>query len=570
MIFDIETDGLKPTKIHCIVINGQAFTDIDKAVEMLGFASEIIGHNIINYDIPAIQKFYPYFQPKNVIDTLVLSRLIFPDMMDRDMVRKDYPRKLIGRHSLEAWGYRLGLHKGEYEGDWQTCNQEMIDYCIQDVAVTTKLYDRLKAEGFSQQSITLEHQVAHIIQEQQRIGFAFNTHGAQRLAAKLSDRREKIHKLLSVVFPSWEVRTPFTPKVNNKKRGYVKGVETEKVKVINFNPGSRDHVANRLQTLKGWKPKEFTPDGKPKVDEKVLSGLEYPEAKLLSEYYMLQKRLGQISEGAQAWLRHEHNGRIHGQVNTNGAVTGRATHFNPNIAQCPANNVPYGKECRALFIPSKDMVMVGIDLSGLELRCLAHYMWPYDNGAYGKEILEGDIHTVNQKAAGLSTRAEAKTFIYALIYGAGSSRMGQIIGKGAKEGLLIKKKFLDATPALSDLINAVQKESNKGFLYGIDKRKIKIRSKHSSLNALLQNCGAVLCKQFLVEFNKLLITNKLIGKANQVAWVHDEIQVESKPEVAEQVGKLAIKAITNAENFFNFRCPLTGEYHIGKSWAETH
>ena len=570
MIFDIETDGLIPTKIHCVVIDGKAYTDIDKAIDILGRASEIVGHNIINFDIPAIQKFYPYFQPVSVVDTLVLSRLIFPDMMDRDMVRKDFPRKLIGRHSLEAWGHRLNLHKGDYDGGWETCSQEMIDYCIQDVAVTSKLYDRLKAENFSEQSIELEHNVANIIKEQTDVGFAFDTIKAQQLVSTLANRREEINKELAKVFPSWEIRTPFIPKVNNKTRGYVKGVEIDKVKVIEFNPGSRDHVANRLQKLKGWVPKQFTPDGKPKVDETVLSKLPYPEAKLLSEYYMLQKRLGQISEGAQAWLRHEIKGRIHGQVNTNGAVTGRATHFNPNIAQCPANNVPYGKECRSLFIPSKGRVMVGIDLSGLELRCLAHYMWPYDDGAYGKEILEGDIHTTNQKAAGLSTRAEAKTFIYALVYGAGALRMGQIIGKGAKEGAVIKKKFLDATPALSQLITAVQKGADKGFLYGLDKRKIKIRSKHSALNALLQNCGAVLCKQFIVEFNNSLIKHKLSNKAKQVAWVHDEIQVESDPDVAEQVGKVAVQSIIDAGNFFKFRCPLTGEYHIGKSWAETH
>ncbi len=570
MIFDIETDGLNPTKIHCVVINGEVFTDIDKAVEMLGFAKEIIGHNIIGFDIPALQKFYPYFQPKKVIDTLVLSRLIFPDMIDRDVVLKDFPSKLIGRHSLEAWGHRLHLHKGDYSGDWQECTQEMLDYCVQDVAVTTKLYEKLKAEGFSEESINLEHAVAHIIHEQTKTGFAFNTYKAQGLVSELSDRREKLKKLLSVVFPAWEIRTPFIPKVNNKTRGYVKGVEIDKVKVIEFNPGSRDHVANRLIAKRNWRPKQFTPDGKPKVDEKVLSGLEYPEAKLLSEYYMLQKRLGQISEGAQAWLRHEKNGRIHGQVNTNGAVTGRATHFNPNVTQTPENNKPYGKEFRSLFIPSKGRKLVGIDVSGLELRCLAHYMFPYDNGKYAKEVVSGDIHTVNQKAAGLSSRAQAKTFIYALIFGAGNLRMGQVIGKGAQAGALIKRKFFNEIPALNKLMTAVKRGSAKGFLYGLDKRKIKIRSSHSALNALLQSCGAIICKQFLIEFNKSLLKNKLVHKANQVAWVHDEIQVEADEDVAELVGKLAVEAIEKSGTHFKFRCPLTGEYNIGSSWAETH
>ena len=570
MIFDLEADGLVPTKIHCIAIDGTVYTDIDRDAEILGTASVIVGHNIIGYDIPAIQKFYPYFNPSNVVDTLVLSRLIFPDMLDRDMIRKDYPRKLVGRHSLEAWGHRLGLHKGDYDGGWEVCSQEMLDYCLQDVAVTSKLYEKLLAEDFSKESILLEHQVAQIIKEQQTLGFAFDTRKAQQLSATLADRREQIKRLLAVVFLDWEIRTPFIPKVNNKTRGYVKGVEIDKVKVITFNPGSRDHVANRLQVLKGWKPKAFTPDGKPKIDEAVLSKLDYPEAKLLSEYYMVQKRIGQISEGNQAWLKHEVNGRIHGAVNTNGAVTGRATHFNPNIAQCPAIGVPYGEDCRSLFITTKGRVLVGIDLSGLELRCLAHYMHPFDEGAYAKEVIEGDIHVVNQKAAGLATRAEAKTFIYALIYGAGALKMGQIVGAGVKAGSAIRQKFLDATPALGTLMKNVQRASSRGFVFGIDGRKIKIRHQHSSLNALLQNCGAVLCKQFIVEFDKLLLDKDLKSKASQVAWIHDEIQVECDPEIADDIGKLALEAIDKAGKYFKFRLPLTGEYNVGSNWAETH
>jgi len=570
LIFDLETDGLVPTKIHCIAIDGTVYTDIDRAVEILGTASVIVGHNIIGFDIPAIQKFYPYFNPSNVVDTLVLSRLIFPNMLERDMIRKDYPRKLVGRHSLEAWGHRLGLHKGDYDGGWEVCSQEMLDYCLQDVAVTSKLYEKLIAEDFSKESILLEHQVAQIIKEQQIRGFAFDVHKAQQLAATLADRREQIKRLLAVVFLDWEIRTPFIPKVNNKTRGYVKGVEIDKIKVITFNPGSRDHVANRLQVLKGWKPKAFTPDGKPKIDEAILSKLDYPEAKLLSEYYMVQKRIGMLSEGNQAWLKHEVNGRIHGAVNTNGAITGRATHFNPNVAQVPSNGVPYGEDCRSLFTVAKDKVLVGIDLSGLELRCLAHYMMPYDNGVYANEILNGDIHVVNQRAAGLSTRSEAKTFIYALIYGAGAGKMGEIVGAGVKAGSAIRKKFLDATPALGTLMKNVQRASNKGFVFGIDGRKIKIRNQHSSLNALLQNCGAVLCKQFLVEFDKLLTTKDLHSRASQVAWIHDEIQVECDPDIADKIGELALLAIAKAGEHFKFRLKLDGEYNIGNNWAETH
>ena len=197
-------------------------------------------------------------------------------------------------------------------------------------------------------------------------------------------------------------------------------------------------------------------------------------------------------------------------------------------------------------------------------------MHPFDDGVYAKEVIEGDIHVVNQKAAGLATRAEAKTFIYALIYGAGALKMGQIVGAGVKAGSAIRQKFLDATPALGTLMKNVQRASSRGFVFGIDGRKIKIRHQHSSLNALLQNCGAVLCKQFIVEFDKLLLDKDLKSKASQVAWIHDEIQVECDPEIADDIGKLALEAIDKAGKYFKFRLPLTGEYNVGSNWAETH
>ncbi len=580
-IFDLETDGLLDdvTTIHCMVIKdidtGQSLGYTGRGIWTEGIpklekADMIIGHNIIKYDIPVLKKLGTFNPKGEVFDTLVCTRLIWADIKQADFTRTDFPRKLIGSHSLAAWGHRLGNYKGDYDGGWEEYSDEMLEYCFQDVEVTYTLYEKIAVKNYSRQALELEHEVAEIIHEQEVAGFAFDTESAAKLYAKLSARKLELETELKETFPDWEVRTPFTPKVNNKKLGYEKGVPTYKVKTVQFNPGSRDHVANRLTTLRGWKPTDYTNDGKPKVDEMTLSKLPYPEAKVLVEYYTLIKRLGQLGDGRQAWLKVERGGRIHGSCNTNGAVTGRATHAYPNVAQVPSCGAPYGKECRELFTVPKGMKLVGVDVSGLELRCLAHYMARYDGGAYGEDVVNGDIHTTNQKAAGLSERSQAKTFIYGFLYGAGVGKLGEIVGKGAKEGTVLKKRFLAKLPALATLIERVQKAAERGYIVGLDGRHLKVRSPHSALNVLLQSAGALICKQWMVEFNYALIEQGLKESCTQVAWVHDEIQLETKEDMSDEIGKLAVECIKRAGDAFSIRCPLDGEYNIGNNWAETH
>jgi DNA polymerase I-like protein with 3'-5' exonuclease and polymerase domains len=307
------------------------------------------------------------------------------------------------------------------------------------------------------------------------------------------------------------------------------------------------------------------------VDETVLASLEYPEAKLLAEYLMVTKRLGQLAEGDQAWLKQVKNdGRIHGGVITNGAVTGRATHSNPNVAQVPANRAPYGRDCRALFRAEEGKVLVGADLSGLELRCLAHYMARFDGGLYSRALLEGDIHTTNQEAAELATRDQAKTFIYAFLYGAGSAKIGSIVGKGAGAGANLKKRFLAQTPALAKLVTQVQLSAEKGYLIGLDGRRLHIRSTHAALNTLLQSAGALIAKEALCQFSSLVSTKGWNHRVQQVAWIHDEVQIETDKEIADEVGQMAVRAFELAGEAFGFRVPITGEYRIGSTWAETH
>lgn len=577
IIFDIETNGLLDDldRVHCLVLKDtstnkvETYTDnIQDGLKRLEQADCIVGHNIIKFDLPALKKVYDFNYKGKLRDTLVLTRLIWSDIKEQDFQTKDFPTKLIGRHSLQAWGVRLGNTKGDYTGSWEQFNDEMLSYCIQDVHVTDSLWKKICEKNYSEESIELEHKLAEIIYQQECNGFKFNTTKAQRLYSDLAAKRESLKQDLKNSFPDWEVRTPFVPKVNNKKLGYRKGIPTEKVQVIEFNPSSRDHVANRLINLRGWKPKQYTNDGKPKVDEDVLKSLPYPESKVLVEYYTIEKRIGQLAEGRQAWLKLVKNNRIYGSVNTNGAVTGRATHSHPNVGQVPATSVPYGKECRELFTVDDENVLVGIDVSGLELRCLAHFMSRYDNGTYTKEVLDGDIHTANQKAAGLDTRAQAKTFIYALVYGCGAAKMGEILGKDVKAGKKIISDFMKRTPALKRLIEDVQQKATKGYIKGLDGRQLKIRSAHKALNTLLQSSGALICKQWIIDVHELIHQHNLDCK--QVAWVHDEIQIETRKENADELGRLAKQAIRNSEKKFNFRCELDCEYRVGKNWSQTH
>jgi DNA polymerase I-like protein with 3'-5' exonuclease and polymerase domains len=256
-----------------------------------------------------------------------------------------------------------------------------------------------------------------------------------------------------------------------------------------------------------------------------------------------------------------------------GAATSRCSHANPNLAQVPNLNAPYGEACRTLFTADRGEKLLGVDVSGLELRCLSHYLSLYDDGEYGKKLLEEDIHTVNQEAAGLSTRDQAKTFIYGFLYGAGNQKIGEIVGKGSTEGKLLKKRFLSELPALKQLRKGVQtKAQNFGALKGLDGRRVPVRSKHSALNTLLQSAGAIICKRWVIETHKLLEENgfKCGEDYSQVAFVHDEIQLTVKEEYADRIGKLCTEAIKVTGNKYGLRIPLTGEYKVGNNWAETH
>lgn len=601
LIFDTETDDLfeKVSKLHVLVIKDHNTGDVTrynranalKGLERLASADVIVGHNALGFDIPVLEKLYGFKFKGKLYDTMLASRLAWADVKDADFNRHatgTLPAKMIGSHSLEAWGYRMGILKGEFKknntfAEW---SMEMEEYCVQDVEVTHALYRALLAKNLSEESVKLEHDFAGVIWLMSQRGFSFNSSKAGSLYAKLQQKRVELEQQLRVLFPSriiamkthlwetpdgreWETKIAAMGQGGFKMKQIVKG--KLKTREIPFNPSSRDEIAERLIEKYGWKPTVLTDNGKPKVDESVLEGMAYPEARLFEEYLMLQKRLGQIADGNEGWLKavNINTNRIHGRVITNGAVTGRCSHLKPNMAQVPNHSSPYGKDCRELFEAGAGMELVGFDASGLELRCLAHFMARYDNGAYTKEILEGDVHTANQKAAGLPTRNDAKTFIYAFLYGAGDEKIGKIIGKGQAEGKRIKEEFLRKTPALRMLREAVTEASTKrGYLVGLDGRILPIRSAHAALNTLLQSAGAMLMKMATVFFAEKLRQNNINGWL--VAHVHDEVQSEVIKGSGDFVGKLGVEAIKDAGRHFKFRCPLDGEYRVGNNWSETH
>ena len=542
---DIETDGLDATTIWCAVCrhNGESEVicnekDFKDYVQRKAGATFVF-HNGIGFDVPVVERLWDFtFHRALVTDTLILSRLADPSRS--------------GGHSLRNWGNILGFAKGDHD-DWSRLTTEMIDYCIRDVELTEAVYERLMVEldGFSQDSIDLEHEVQWVIQEQERNGWLLDQRLCHILCAKFKERMNEIESNLQALFP------PIVEERYSEKTG-----KRLKDKVHVFNVGSRQQVAERL-TAKGAVWKELTATGTPVVDEKTLKeNYHVPESAQVLEYLLLQKRYAQVN----SWVEHvQEDGRVHGRVITNGAVTGRMTHQSPNMAQVPSVNSEYGEDCRNCWIVPEGRRLVGVDASGLELRMLAHYMGDEE---FTNVLLRDDIHTRNQTAAGLATRPQAKTFIYAFLYGAGDAKIGSIVGGTAKDGSDLRTRFLRNTPSLEGLRERVGQASRKGYLIGLDGRRLWIRSEHSALNTLLQAAGAIIMKKALVLLDDYATQHKIDYRF--VGNVHDEIQSEVVTEQAEKFGWLAVECIKAAGLSFELRCPLDGEYKVGSTWTETH
>jgi DNA polymerase-1 len=654
-LFDTESDGFVATStmVHCVSIRDVDTKEhwsfgparIAEALEKIDEADVLIGHNIQRHDIPLLTKLYKWELRAGVIvrDTMVIARLKHPNVKDTDgeLVRSGkMPPKYLGKHSLGAWGFRLGENKGDYstlreqEGlalglsgkelatfVWGTYTKELHEYMDQDTLTNLKLWEYLDPDNYSIAAIELEHRIAIVCTAMEQAGVPFDIEKAKALHIHLITEKAKVEDELVRQFGAWEVPLPpLIPKRDNKTLGHKKGVPVQKFKTVTFNPGSRDNIAKVLLD-RGWKPTKFTDGGKPQFDEEVLQSVvtQYPEMAGIDRYLMLDKRLSQLADGKQAWLTAvQDDGRIHGVTSPMGTTTSRAAHFLPNLGQVPNMASPYGPECRELFFAPAGWKFLGADMSGLELRALAHYLAPLDGGKYMSIVCDGDIHWMHAQVMGLvdgerDKHSEfhtivredgSKRFIYAYIYGAWDEMCGTIVhdclvkaarlGPGGQEiydrffkrekhdlntmikhaGKKTRANFLeriDGFGALKDKLDA--QVERFGWIPGLDGRKVPSRSKHSSLNFLIQSCGAILCKRWVCDTYEELCSNYKWGWDGDFVmalWVHDEIQIICREGLEKDIGDIVVACARKAGLPYGFRGPLDSQAKVGQSWRDTH
>lgn len=573
---DIEANGLQPTRIHCAGVMKQGSSQVTLVRDPAEFqaildatpGANVYAHNGMAYDFLVLQDLWSIdFSKHTLRDSLVMSRLWDPSL----------PRG----HSLEAWGDALGFPKGTYEGPWDEFTDDMGVYCLQDVRVLERLVAFLRpklGDVIDSYALTMEQAVAPIIDSQIKRGWRLDERRCFDLLTDLRTRKELVEHEVHIRFKP-AAKPGRTVAVRRTKDGSISRVgcsafpagsvagDFTHVTFPEFNLGSRQQIGSYLQRF-GWVPRKFTETGQPVVSEDELEAVDIPEAQLIAEYLTIEKRQAMIN----SWLDgQDEEGRVHGYVNPIGAVTGRMTHSSPNVAQVTAKGKPYGAEMRRCWTVSPGYSLVGMDADGLELRMLAHYM---NDPEFTRSVCEGrkedgtDVHTRNQLAAGLPTRDAAKTFIYAFLYGAGDEKIGSIIGAGRSAGKRIKARFLDGLPALKELKARVASAARRGWLRGLDGRRIIVRSEHAALNTLLQGGGAVVMKQALVLLDER--ARKRHIDFGFVGNIHDEIQSEVWTPQAQPFAAEAQESMVLAGEFFNLRCPLKGTATIGATWYDTH
>ena len=413
--------------------------------------------------------------------------------------------------------------------------------------------------------LTLEHQVAHILTQQEIYGWYFDERSAWELEQTLRGELEETVKLLRNKF-AFVAGSLFTPKRDNRTQGYVNGAEFQRLKEL--NPTSRDHIAWILQTHCGWTPSLTTSTGKPVIDEVILKEIGTDIAMMFFKCLDLTKKLGMLSEGNNAWQKLVTKSRIHHHCSV-ATHTHRCAHRSPNLAQVPSD-----ERFRKLFTASPDKVMVGADLSGIELRMLAHYIHRYDGGRYGDILLNGDIHQVNADAIGISRRL-VKTVTYAFLYGAGDIKIGLSYSQrlseneARKKGKEIRKAFVDAIPGLKELLDAIKNASKRGFIKAIDGRKILVDSQHKALNYCLQSSAGIIAKRWMVIANETIHTHPYF-EANQLAFIHDELQFETTPNYERDIRFILEYTAARAGEYYRTRIPIAAASKTGGTWADVH
>jgi len=576
LIFDIETDGLLPdlTKCHCLAIkemtndgvelyaDAEGYSPITEGLSRLNGADMLVAHNGLGFDIPALLRIYEgtfRFAGDEVFDTLVASRFFNQEKRG---------------HSLAALGEELGYEKGSHD-DWSTFSADMGDYCKRDVEVTSKVFEQLWS-GDITPALRLEMRFAWIMAIQEQHGFRLDVEKAQALESEFRQEQFDIERELQ---EHWE------PKVIERYSEKTGRRLKDKIEV--FNPGSRKQIAERLAEQYGWKPKRYTPSGSPKVDESVLNSLKFAEAKSLARYMRLQKLLGQLSDGDNGWLRHERDGYVHGSINTIGTQTHRLSHFAPNMGQVDKKD----GRMREVWLPDEGHVLVGVDADAIELCCLAHWLFKYDDGEYQEALLHGtkeegtDVHSRTMRLLEFPDRNPAKTAVYATLYGAGNRKLAQIsreAGGPIKDGAEIRRRINTGIKGFGELSKAISKRADKGWFKALDGRRIKVDSEHRCLNYLLQSTAAIAMKKALEIFHYdnapaagFLCSTSTVNHFTSrhycyVANVHDEVQLTAHPDSSEELGQLMAKSITDAGQALGMNCPLSGTYQIGNNWKETH
>jgi DNA polymerase-1 len=605
-VIDIETDSLDATVIWVLCYRNLLTGEVGECTtdeSIIAFfentrGAYYVGHNIIKFDGPTIKRLLgPHLGPSNCIDTLVLSTLYSPS--------------IEGGHSLDAWGERVGEPKTHFN-DWSGLTKEMIEYCHQDVLVTAKVFVRLirtlEQIGFTEQSIWIQHHITEAIRRQQENGFYFNQPAAVALYSELRHLERKLENEVRDVFPSTRcfvrerrmLRKDGQPTAIflkdqeryhcdiNRQLGIYRAYED-----VEFNLGSPKQRIDKLLSL-GWRPRTFTEKGNPKPFDKgnlspclqeFLEQNPTPEVELIARWMAYNGRANMVN----TWLDNYNDDThcIHGKLFV--ADTLRFRHQAPNTANIPAVRVAkdgsvlrgqeglYTYEARDVWCARPGRVLVGTDAAGLELRMLAHYLNRPD---FTEQVVNGDPHQYNADLAGV-TRPQAKTLIYAILYGAGGVKIAKTLGlrvdvrrnrdgdiyEVSSEGEEMKQMFLERLGA-DKLVEEAKNEQRNGRVTLCDGSKVVCPSPHAALNYKLQGGGARVMALGCVLLERTIRANRI--DSLKVGDIHDEWQYDVNPDHAEDHAREAVQAIRDSGKYLRLNVPLDGESKVGKTWAETH
>lgn len=609
-IFDLESNGLLPWQVR----PGEKFVDtlhmagvqnyetreyrsycdvlpdnrsLDEFIRLFQEAPVLAGHNIIGYDIPLMEYLYGVKPKGKLIDTMLLSQFFYGNIKEIDFANinagSDFPPRYAGGHGLKAWGYRLRDEKIEFgadqEGDeWETATEEMLIYMKQDVNLSMQVLDFFWENYVkSLDPIELENEFARWMNIQQKLGTYFDEDIGLLLDKTLKEDQANVMQDIQKVFPPRVVSLgEFVPKRNNKTKGYGKGIPCTKIEIEKEFKPTPNKIAERLITDFGWVPTEVSEKtGKPRLDEEIMDSIDIEGIEPVKRYFMLKKRLGMLTEGRNAWLKLVSNNRIHGRVNTLGTVTHRCTHNNPNVSQVTASRKPYGTEMRECFSSPPGYHFIDTDLSGIELRVLAHFLFPYDDGEYRDVILNGDIHTYNQEMAGLPTRDAAKTFIYGTLYGAGPLLIGSMLAPKESEsqqkklGREAQYQFKNKLRGFKKMDRDIKREmsENGGRVKLVDGRSVPVRSEHKKLNVKLQGTAGIYAKKWGIDIYNSM-EESFSSLWQPAIHCHDAVSLYAKiGEVpTEEVKKIVKNAVLSADEYFGMNCSNDFGFAVGKDW----